>query len=135
MVANATGTAQKGFYLNQVEKLLIPIPPLAEQKRIVAKIEELLPYIDRYEQAWSKLEDFNKRFPMDMQKSILQAAIQGKLVSQIPEEGTGEEVACRKEEEQQKEKVKSAEFDSCCCDSCSCFCFGFSYKDSDNGLS
>jgi type I restriction enzyme S subunit len=74
------------------EKMLIPIPPLAEQKRIVAKIEELLPYIDRYEQAWSKLEDFNKRFPVDMQKSILQMAIQGKLVEQRPEEGTGEEL-------------------------------------------
>ena len=61
-------------------------------KRIVSKIEELLPYIDRYEQAWSKLEDFNKRFPVDMQKSILQMAIQGKLVPQRPEEGTGEEL-------------------------------------------
>ena len=70
----------------------ICIPPLAEQKRIVAKIEELLPLIDRYEQAWSKLEDFNKRFPADMQKSILQMAIQGKLVPQFPEEGTGEEL-------------------------------------------
>ena len=70
----------------------ICVPPLAEQKRIVAKIEELLPLIDRYEQAWSKLEDFNKRFPVDMQKSILQMAIQGKLVEQRPEEGTGEEL-------------------------------------------
>ena len=72
--------------------LLVPLPPLAEQKRIVAKIEELLPYIDRYERAWSRLEDFNKRFPVDMQKSILQLAIQGKLVEQRPEEGTGEEL-------------------------------------------
>ena len=92
MVKNASGTAQKGFYLNQTENLLIPFPPLAEQKRIVAKIEELLPYIDRYEKAWSKLEDFNKRFPGDMQKSVLQMAIQGKLVEQRPEEGTGEEL-------------------------------------------
>ena len=72
--------------------LLIPLPPLAEQKRIVAKIEELLPYIDRYEKAWSKLENFNKRFPGDMQKSLLQMAIQGKLVDQRPEDGTGEEL-------------------------------------------
>jgi type I restriction enzyme S subunit len=72
--------------------MVIPLPPLAEQKRIVAKIEELLPYIDRYEKAWSKLEDFNKRFPGDMQKSLLQMAIQGKLVDQRPEEGTGEEL-------------------------------------------
>ena len=72
--------------------LAIPLPPLAEQKRIVAKIEELLPYIDRYADAWGKLENFNKRFPTDMQKSILQMAIQGKLVEQRPEEGTAEEL-------------------------------------------
>ena len=82
--------------------LLIPLPPLAEQKRIVAKIEELLPYIDRYEKAWSRLEDFNKRFPVDMQKSILQMAIQGKLVEQRPEEGTGEELYQQIQAEKQK---------------------------------
>ena len=77
---------------NMIKMQICPLPPLAEQKRIVAKIEELLPYIDRYEKAWSKLEDFNKRFPGDMQKSVLQMAIQGKLVEQRPEEGTGEEL-------------------------------------------
>ncbi len=80
--------------LNQenMNSIMIPVPPLAEQKRIVAKIEELLPYLDRYEKAWNRLEDFNRRFPVDMQKSILQMAIQGKLVEQRPEEGTGEEL-------------------------------------------
>ena len=78
--------------VGKLSNMLIPLPPLAEQKRIVAKIGELLPLIDRYEQAWGKLEDFNKRFPGDMQKSILQLAIQGKLVEQRPEEGTGEEL-------------------------------------------
>ena len=82
--------------------LLVPLPPLAEQKRIVAKIEELLPYIDRYEKAWSKLEDFNKRFPGDMQKSVLQMAIQGKLVEQRPEEGTGEELYRQIQAEKQR---------------------------------
>ena len=81
--------------------LLVPLPPLAEQKRIVAKIEELLPYIDRYEKAWNRLEDFNKRFPADMQKSILQLAIQGKLVEQRPEEGTGEELYRQIQKEKQ----------------------------------
>lgn len=75
-----------------ITEFVIPLPPLAEQKRIVAKIEELLPLIDRYEAAWSRLEEFNKRFPGDMQKSLLQMAIQGKLVPQRPEEGTGEEL-------------------------------------------
>ena len=81
--------------------LILPIPPLAEQKRIVAKIEELLPLIDRYEQAWSKLEEFNKRFPVDMQKSILQMAIQGKLVPQFSEEGTGKDLFQRIQAEKQ----------------------------------
>lgn len=87
-----TKVGQPKLAIKRIQELLLPLPPLAEQKRIVARIEELLPYIDCYEQAWSKLEDFNKRFPADMQKSILQMAIQGKLVPQFPEEGTGEEL-------------------------------------------
>ena len=83
------------------EKRILPLPPLAEQKRIVAKIEELLPLIDRYEKAWTRLEDFNKRFPGEMQKSILQMAIQGKLVEQRPEEGTGEELYQQIQKEKQ----------------------------------
>ena len=86
------GIAIQGLSANALHSLKIALPPLAEQKRIVAKIEELLPLIDRYEKAWSRLEDFNKRFPGDMQKSILQLAIQGRLVEQRPEEGTGEEL-------------------------------------------
>ena len=81
-----------GIDRGSILNLVFPLPPLAEQKRIVAKIEELLPHIDRYEQAWSRLEDFNKRFPDDMKKSILWLAIQGKLVEQRPEEGTAEEL-------------------------------------------
>ena len=90
--AEAHGITRVRTTLNGVKSYVLPIPPLAEQKRIVAKIEELLPLIERYEKAWSRLEDFNKRFPTDMQKSILQMAIQGKLVEQRPEEGTGEEL-------------------------------------------
>ena len=98
----ATATAQPGLAVANIIKVLIPLPSLAEQKRIVAKIEELLPLIDRYEKAWSRLEDFNKRFPVDMQKSILQMAIQGKLVEQRPEEGTGEELFQQIQAEKQK---------------------------------
>lgn len=83
-------------------ELPFSLPPLAEQKRIVAKIEELLPYIDRYEQAWSKLEQVNSRFPEDMKKSLLQYAIQGKLVEQRPKEGTAEELFAQIQEEKQR---------------------------------
>ena len=88
----ATATAQPGLAVSNIIKVLIPLPPLAEQKRIVAEIEEFLPLVDRYEKAWTKLEEFNHRFPEDMKKSILQQAIQGKLVEQRPEEGTAQEL-------------------------------------------
>ena len=89
----ANGTTNQVFLtFGKAVQWLVPLPPLAEQKRIVAKIEELLPYLSRYEKAWNRLEDFGSRFPADMQKSILQMAIQGKLVEQRPEEGTGEEL-------------------------------------------
>ena len=91
-IRQATGTTFIAITGEVVKNQPIPLPPLAVQKRIVTKIEELLPLIERYEKAWSRLEDFNKRFPGDMQKSILQMAIQGKLVEQRPEEGTGEEL-------------------------------------------
>lgn len=95
------GVGIQGLSNEAIHQVICPLPPLAEQKRIVAKIEELLPLIDRYEQAWSRLEDFNKRFPADMQKSILQMAIQGKLVPQLPEEGTGEELFLQIQAEKQ----------------------------------
>lgn len=82
--------------------LLIPLPPLAEQKRIVAKIEELLPLVDRYAASYEKLEQFNAKFPEDMKKSILQYAIQGKLVEQRPEEGTGAELYKQMQAEKQR---------------------------------
>ena len=102
-VKSFTGTAgQQRIHKDYLATSLLPLPPLAEQKRIVAKIEELLPYIDRYEKAWNRLEDLNKRFPADMQKSILQMAIQGKLVEQRPEEGTAEELYKQIQAEKQK---------------------------------
>ena len=102
LVKNNSRSAQAGFNKDDLNNLLFPLPPLAEQKRIVAKIEELLPYIDRYEQAWSKLEQFNSSFPEDMKKSLLQYAIQGKLVEQRPEEGTAEELFTQIQEEKQR---------------------------------
>lgn len=98
---NTRGVGNKNWVLDAIAKTCVVLPPLIEQKRIVAKIEELLPLIDRYEKAWTRLEDFNKRFPADMQKSILQLAIQGKLTEQRPEEGTGEELYRQIQKEKQ----------------------------------
>ena len=91
-IGMAEGGAQPNISKEKIVNSLIPLPPLAEQKRIVAKIEELLPLIGRYAVAYEKLEQFNAKFPEDMKKSILQYAIQGKLVEQRAEEGTGEEL-------------------------------------------
>ena len=66
------------------------------------RIEELLPYIDRYAAAYEKLEQFNAKFPEDMKKSILQYAIQGKPVEQRPEEGTGKELYRKIQAEKQQ---------------------------------
>ena len=111
-IGMAEGGAQPNISKEKIVNSLIPLPPLAEQKRIVAKIEELIPLVDRYAAAYEKLEQFNAKFPEDMKKSILQYAIQGKLVEQRAEEGTGEELyqqikeEIRTLEKQKKFKVK-----------------------------
>lgn len=88
----ATGDIIIHISNDKLATILMPVPPLEEQHRIVAKIEEILPYIDQYDKAYTKLETFNKKFPEDMKKSILQMAMQGKLVEQRPEEGTADEL-------------------------------------------
>ena len=95
-------TAQPNCNGQTLSKMILPLPPLEEQYRIVAKIEELLPFADRYAEAYEKLEKFNANFPEDMKKSILQHAIQGKLVEQRPEEGTAEELYKQIQEEKEK---------------------------------
>ena len=87
-----SGAVVNNLNSDKVRETMVPLPPLEEQHRIVAKIEEILPYIDQYDKAYTKLETFNKKFPEDMKKSILQLAMQGKLVEQRPEEGTADEL-------------------------------------------
>jgi type I restriction enzyme S subunit len=89
--------------MDTIKRFPIPLPPLEEQKRIVAKIEELMPYVDKYDVAYSEVEELNKKFPEDMQKSILQYAIQGKLVEQREEDGTAEDLYKQIQEDMQKQ--------------------------------
>lgn len=99
---NTRGVGNKNWVLDAIASTMVVLPPLVEQKRIVAKIEELLPLVDRYAASYEKLEQFNAKFPEDMKKSILQYAIQGKLVEQRLEEGTGAELYKQMQAEKQR---------------------------------
>lgn len=99
---NTRGVGNKNWVLDAIASTMVVFPPLSEQKRIVKKLKELLPYVDRYAASYEKLEQFNAKFPEDMKKSILQYAIQGKLVEQRAEEGTGEELYQQIQTEKQR---------------------------------
>jgi len=83
---NATGTTIKNVSLKTMNDFIIPLPPLAEQKRIVAKLEQVLPLAEEYGAAQEQLDKLNKELPEALKKSILQEAIQGKLVPQNPKD-------------------------------------------------
>ena len=81
---NAKGIAYPAITDNKLYQALIPVPPEAEQKRIAEKIKEALPYVATYRVAYSEAESLNNAFPDRLKKSILQEAVQGKLVPQDP---------------------------------------------------
>jgi len=84
--------SRKDPNINQliIQHCLFPLPPLAEQQRIVAKIEELMPLVEQYGKAQSELEALNSNIHEQLKKSILQYAIEGKLVPQCEKDGTAE---------------------------------------------
>lgn len=79
----------------KIRMIHIPIPPLAEQKRIVARIEELLPLVAEYDAAESRLSEINSTFPDKLRKSILQQAVQGKLTERGPADEPASELLKR----------------------------------------
>jgi type I restriction enzyme S subunit len=81
-----SGAVVKNLNSDKVACALFPLPPINEQHRIVAKIEELLPYIERYGKAEEHITALNTTFPEALKKSILQEAVQGKLVPQDPDD-------------------------------------------------
>ena len=99
LVANGgdSKNAIKGKTLNatSLSNLMMPLPPLAEQQRIVAKIEELMPLVEEYRKAEERLTALNAEFPDKLRKSILQQAIQGKLTERDPADEPASELLKR----------------------------------------
>lgn len=90
---SANGSTNQTFLsLKRANQWLIPIPPLEEQKRIVAKIEELLPFVNEYDEAEKRLTALNKEFPDQLRKSILRQAVQGKLTERDPSDEPASEL-------------------------------------------
>ena len=101
-VKQATGTTFVAITAETVKKQLIPMPPLAEQQRIADLIERLIPYVDEYGKAESAVDQLNCHFPEALKKSILQEAVQGKLVPQDPSDEPAEALLERIRAEKQR---------------------------------
>nr|WP_281260400.1 restriction endonuclease subunit S [Capnocytophaga leadbetteri] len=96
------GIGIQGFSSQTLHTTRVPLPPLAEQQRIVEKIEKLIPHIEHYSKAQTELDLLNRNIKEQLKKSVLQYAIEGKLVPQDETEGTAEVLL----EQIQKEKQK-----------------------------
>ena len=96
------GVQQCNINAEKVSQLLVPIAPFEEQMRIVDKIKEVLPSVDKYSISQYNLDLLNVSLSECLKKSILQEAIQGRLVPQIAEEGTAKELLERIKKEKQK---------------------------------
>ena len=101
--AKYKGTAgQQRVLSDYVKSKLLPIPPRKEQDRICDKLQEVLPIVDNYDKFQSELNSLNSTIGERLKKTILQEAIQGKLVPQISEEGTARELLEQIRQEKQK---------------------------------
>ena len=116
IIREATGTAQKGFYLNQLSTVLIPVPPEKEQYKIVEQYEKIVPFLANYSEVQQKAQMLNAGFPELLKKSILQEAVQGKLVAQDPSDESAsallERIRAEKERLIQEGKIKQDKHES-----------------------
>ena len=99
---DTTGISVPHISQNQVGALMIPLPPLAEQHRIVERVNTLMKKIDALQTIEDELQSLKQSFPVNMRDAILQAAMQGRLTEQLESDGTAEELL----EEIKKEKEK-----------------------------
>ena len=105
LVMSATvgmAASQVNVSQSSIQNTLIPFPSSKEQQRIINKLEALLPQIEKYNNAQNELDELNKTVKDIIKKSVLQEAIQGKLVSQLAEEGTAQELLEQIKTEKQK---------------------------------
>ena len=98
----SVGTAMPGLSANRLKSIIIPVPPIEEQTRIVSRIDHLMKIIERFEQSIMKLDELEDELRPLLKKSILQYAIQGKLVPQNPSDEPASILldSIRKEKEQ-----------------------------------
>ncbi|MBF9656121.1 restriction endonuclease subunit S [Streptococcus pseudopneumoniae] len=108
-------TKQKELLTKTIKEYLIPLPPLAEQQRIIEAIESALEKVDEYAESYNRLEQLDKEFPDKLKKSILQYAMQGKLVEQDPNDESVEVLLEKIRAEKQKlfeeGKIKKKDLD------------------------
>ena len=98
----SVGTAMPGLSANRLKSLLIPFPPVTEQNRITEKLKEVFTVVEKYDKVQEELNLLNSSLNEVIKKSILQEAIQGRLVPQIIEEGTAQELLEQIRQEKQK---------------------------------
>ena len=109
------GVGNKNLVLQTIKNFLFPLPPLSEQQRIVEAIESALEKVDEYAESYNRLEQLDKEFPDKLKKSILQYAMQGKLVEQDPNDESVEVLLEKIQAEKQKlfeeGKIKKKDLD------------------------
>lgn len=105
LLNNKGGTATPKFSKTELRNMVLKLPPLEEQKRIVAKIEKLMPLVDEYAESYNRLQKIDNEFEDKLKQSVLQYAMEGKLVKQDPSDEPASELI-KKIENEKAELVK-----------------------------